>query len=276
MAVVNVPVRTLKFWSNFLSTDNTSTERFERICCVIDFIVNACEAPIISKYFFSANFEKGKISLMGCQHSVPQVASSHKIAPITKYSPARAAAAEFKFKRSRSGSIDTDISSRLESRDSARLKPGLTGPGGSGDHVVLDSLDELDDQCSKFTRNKPIMISAALKKKLIQEQIKKEVLPDSESADTLKTTVDAAYVPVLSVVEDISSSGDFSIDLIKMLDVIDVPEHCHPVESVPEIGPEYVHVDPGVTISCFVVQPDSWYTAPRPYIRVQIIEFKWK
>lgn len=217
---------------------------------------------------------------MGCQHSVPQVVTSHKISPATKYGPARKAAAEFKFKRSRSGSIETDVSSRLESRDSGRMKPGLLiGPGGSSDHVVLDSLDELDDQCTKFTRNKPILITNALKKKLISEKnLADQILSGPESSTlTQKTTVDAAYVPGLPVVEDISSSGDFSIDLIKMLELIDLPVNPDPPQMpMPDIDPNYVHVDRENTISCFAVQPGSWYTAPRPYLRIQIVEFRWK
>ena len=212
---------------------------------------------------------------MGCQHSVPQVANPHKISPIGKYSPARQAAAEFKFKRSRSGSIDTDVSSRLESRDSARLKPT---PNSVEQHVVLDSLDELDNECSKFARNKPIVISAALKKKLILDHIKSQnAVPVVVDSQPLKTTADAGFVPELPAVEDMSTSGDFSIDLVKMLELIDMPVNSEPPgEVMPDIDPDYVHVDREVTLSCFAVQPDSWFTAPRPYLRVKIIEFKWK
>lgn len=220
---------------------------------------------------------------MGCQHSVPQVVGPRKISPASAYGPSRQAASEFKFKRSRSGSIDTDVSSRLESRDSGRIKPGLAAPGGSGDHVFLNSLDELDNQCAKFTRNKPIVITAALKKKLISDHEKSQgskevILPGAPSDGEQKTTLNAAFVPHrLSVVEDLSSSGDFSIDLVKMLDLIEVrgaPQTAG--DGMPEIDPDYVHVDPDAIVSCFAVQPDSWYKAPRPFLRIQVVDFRWK
>jgi len=223
---------------------------------------------------------------MGCSYSVvAHVGKPHKISPISKYSPERENGGEYKFKRSRSVSYDTPDTSRLESRDSDRIIPSGRKTFGPESHILLQSLDELDENSAPFVRSKPIMITSMLKQALLLEHIKSNSIgiKETETSEIIKIrsrgsshSDSLSFIPGLASVEDVSGKAEFSLDLISMMDMIETPS-TPPVERVPmpEIDPNYVHIDTFQTCSCFAIQPDSWYTAPRPFLRVQISAFKW-
>lgn len=165
---------------------------------------------------------------------------------------------------------------------SCRQKPGDLSLNSSfrrtrspTDFMLSRSFDETDENLISFYRRKPstgVLIPEAINEHRAYSEptfiLSKAFLPtpsQNTSDGHMTASSGSAHVSRIEVnLGDVSTAAS--------------PAHSPaPAEIIndEDAALSYVHVDKSVTLSCFAVQPDSWYTAPRPYLRVKIIPFVW-
>ena len=162
---------------------------------------------------------------------------------------------------------------------SCRIKPGDLSLSSSfrrtrspTDFMLSRSFDETDENLISFYRRKPS--TAALIP---------EVITECRAASAEPTfMLSRAFLPTPSqntsdghMTNSSESVRTSKIDVVLEDNLTSASPAPETVVNDDEAALSYVHVDKSVTISCFAVQPDSWYTAPRPYLRVKIIPFVW-
>lgn len=133
------------------------------------------------------------------------------------------------------------------------------------DFMLSRSFDETDENLISFYRRKP---SAGC---LIPE-----VINEHRASSEPTFMLSRAFLPTPNQSDGhLTISSGASARVSKIDVALEDSTAAPPVVNDEEAALSYVHVDRSVTLSCFAIQQDSWYTAPRPYLRVKIIPFVW-